>query len=88
MGILTWVIVGLVMGLLGNVLLNHPAQDALADFLLGAVSAIAGGLIASLVFKMPDALENFNLAATLFACVSAVVGFVLAVALRVRKPAL
>jgi uncharacterized membrane protein YeaQ/YmgE (transglycosylase-associated protein family) len=88
MGILTWVIVGLVLGLLGNVVLKHPARDALADFLLGAVGAVAGGLIASVVLKMPDALDALNLVATLFAVVGAVAVFVISAALRVRQPVL
>lgn len=88
MGILTWVIVGLVSGLSGNVLLNHPAHDALADFLLGAVGAILGGLISSLVFKMPDALDSLSLVAILFSCAGAIALIVFVEAVRIKQTTL
>jgi uncharacterized membrane protein YeaQ/YmgE (transglycosylase-associated protein family) len=50
MGILAWVVVGAIAGILANVIYPEPSQGGLiAAILLGIVGAVVGGFLASLV---------------------------------------
>ena len=73
MGILSWLIVGLISGWFVHAAMKRSDGRVLADQLLGAVGALAAGLIGSRLFGIPDSIEGFNLIAILFSCAGAVV---------------
>jgi uncharacterized membrane protein YeaQ/YmgE (transglycosylase-associated protein family) len=50
-GIIGWIIVGLVAGWLANLVNRGPNSNLLASFILGIVGAIVGGLILGLFFN-------------------------------------
>ncbi len=45
MGILSWLVIGLVAGYIGSKLVNGSGEGLFRDLLLGVVGAIAGGAI-------------------------------------------
>jgi uncharacterized membrane protein YeaQ/YmgE (transglycosylase-associated protein family) len=45
MGILVWIVLGLVAGFLASLLVNHRGEGLLLDMVLGVVGAFVGGLI-------------------------------------------
>ena len=87
MGILTWMIVGLIAGLSVNVLMKRPNRDVLADLLLGAMGAIACGLVASQILGISDLIDGLNIVAILVSCAGAVVLVAFVEALSSRRVA-
>jgi uncharacterized membrane protein YeaQ/YmgE (transglycosylase-associated protein family) len=45
MGILSWLIVGLVAGYVGSKLVNRTGEGLMRDLLLGVIGAIVGGAV-------------------------------------------
>jgi uncharacterized membrane protein YeaQ/YmgE (transglycosylase-associated protein family) len=45
MGILAWIIVGLIAGFIGSKIVNKTGEGMLRDILLGIVGAMVGGFI-------------------------------------------
>jgi uncharacterized membrane protein YeaQ/YmgE (transglycosylase-associated protein family) len=45
MGILSWLIVGLVVGYIGSKLVNRTGEGLMRDLLLGVIGAIVGGAV-------------------------------------------
>ncbi len=43
MSILTWIILGLIVGLIANKLLNKTGEDVLMNIVLGGIGAVLGG---------------------------------------------
>ena len=49
MGILSWLILGLIGGFVGSKILNGRGEGLLMDIVLGIVGAVVGGFVFSLV---------------------------------------
>lgn len=49
MGILSWIILGLIAGFIGSKIVNKTGAGILMDVLLGVVGAIVGGFLAGLL---------------------------------------
>jgi uncharacterized membrane protein YeaQ/YmgE (transglycosylase-associated protein family) len=47
MGIISWIILGVVAGFIGSKIVNKTGQGMIMDIVLGIVGAIVGGLIFS-----------------------------------------
>ncbi|MER9935967.1 MULTISPECIES: GlsB/YeaQ/YmgE family stress response membrane protein [unclassified Mesorhizobium] len=47
MGIISWIILGVVAGFIGSKIVNKTGQGVVMDIVLGIVGAIVGGLIFS-----------------------------------------
>lgn len=45
MTLLTWILIGLMIGLVANRLINHAAGNSLLNMILGVAGAVPGGLI-------------------------------------------
>jgi uncharacterized membrane protein YeaQ/YmgE (transglycosylase-associated protein family) len=73
MGILIWIIVGMISAWFVHAFMKRPDSKVLADQLLGAVGAIAGGLTATGILHIPDSIDGLNPVAILAACAGAVV---------------
>jgi uncharacterized membrane protein YeaQ/YmgE (transglycosylase-associated protein family) len=48
MGIISWIILGLIAGFIGGKIVNRTGQGLLLDIVLGVVGAIVGGFVFSL----------------------------------------
>ena len=49
MGIVTWIVFGLLAGFVASMLINKSGEGLIGDILLGIVGAVVGGLIAQML---------------------------------------
>jgi len=71
MGIVAWLVLGLVAGFLASLLVNKQGEGMLMDIVLGVVGAVVGGFIAH--FAGFSGITGFNLYSILIAIGGAVV---------------
>jgi uncharacterized membrane protein YeaQ/YmgE (transglycosylase-associated protein family) len=84
MGILSWIIVGLIAGWLAGELVRGAGYGILGDIIVGIVGALLGGFLASALFGIAEPLKGINLGTILVALLGA---FVLIVILRLVRGA-
>ena len=75
MGIIAWLVLGLIAGFIGSKLVNKQGEGMMMDIVLGIVGAVVGGFIAQ--FAGFPGITGFNLYSTLIAVVGSVVVLVL-----------
>ncbi len=73
MGILSWLIVGLIAGWLAGMVMKGGGYGVIGDIVLGIVGALVGGFIASALFGAPDAVNGINIVSIIVAFLGAVV---------------
>jgi len=72
MGILSWILVGLVAGWLADMVMKGKGRGILFSLVLGIVGALVGGYFAGLL-GVQDAVNGFNITSLLTAFIGAVV---------------
>ncbi len=78
MGIVSWVLVGILIGGLAGLLMHGSGYGVVGDIILGIIGALISGFLAAGILGTRDAVTNFNLltaAAALvgaFACVAVI----------------
>jgi uncharacterized membrane protein YeaQ/YmgE (transglycosylase-associated protein family) len=77
MGILSWIIIGLIAGWLAGVIMRGTGYGILGDIVLGIIGALIGGFLASAVFGIPSPVSGFNLGTLIVALLGAI--FVVAI---------
>lgn len=77
MGILTWVVIGLVVGLLASRFTNSKGFRRLAMLFIGLVGAFIGWLNVAFLYRVPGAFDDMNW----LVAVASLIGAGLAVAL-------
>ncbi len=75
MGIIAWIIVGLIAGFLASKVVNRSGEGFMRDVLLGIVGAFVGGWIFTAIGR--NGVTGFNLYSILVAFVGGVVVLVL-----------
>jgi len=85
MGLLAWIVVGLVAGWLASRVMKGRGSGLVGDLVLGVVGALLGGFLASTLLKMPDAVTGINLTSILVAFVGAVILIALLRAISGRR---
>jgi uncharacterized membrane protein YeaQ/YmgE (transglycosylase-associated protein family) len=75
MGILAWLIVGLIAGYLGSLIVNRSGEGMLRDIVLGIVGAFVGGYIFSMMGSV--GVTGLDIRSIMVATVGAVVLLVL-----------
>ena len=73
MGILTWVVVGIVAGWLAGVVMKGKGFGLIGNMLIGIVGALVGGWLAGALFNISNAVSGFNLGTIVVAFLGAVV---------------
>jgi uncharacterized membrane protein YeaQ/YmgE (transglycosylase-associated protein family) len=73
MGILAWIVVGLIAGWLASHVMRGAGYGLIGDIVVGIVGALLGGFLASTLLHMPDAVSGINLTSILVAFVGAVI---------------
>jgi uncharacterized membrane protein YeaQ/YmgE (transglycosylase-associated protein family) len=73
MGILVWILVGIIAGWLSGLVMRGSGYGIVGDITLGVVGALAGGFIASALFTIANPLTVVNLTALIAAFIGAVV---------------
>jgi uncharacterized membrane protein YeaQ/YmgE (transglycosylase-associated protein family) len=86
MGILSWIIVGLIAGWLAGLVMKGSGYGILGDMLLGIVGAVVGGFLASALFGVADPLTGFDLTTLIVAFIGAVIVVAIVRALPGRSP--
>lgn len=77
MGILSWIIVGLIAGWLAGLVVKGGGYGCVGDIVVGVIGGVLGGWIASYFFHMGDAMTGINLESILVAFVGAVIFVIL-----------
>jgi uncharacterized membrane protein YeaQ/YmgE (transglycosylase-associated protein family) len=73
MGILAWIVVGLIAGWLAGELMRGSGFGLVGNIVVGIVGALLGGFLASALFNVADPLTGFNISTLLVAFLGAVV---------------
>ena len=73
MGLLAWIVVGLIAGFLAGQVMRGGGYGLIGDIIVGAVGAVIGGFLAANLLNMPDAVNGINVTSILVAFVGAVV---------------
>ena len=71
MGIIAWVVLGLIAGFIASKSVNHTGSGIVMDIVLGIVGALVGGFVFSLFGAV--GVTGFNIYSMLVAVVGAVV---------------
>ena len=73
MGILAWIVVGLIAGWLASQVMRGGGYGLIGDIIVGMVGAVIGGFLAATLLNMPDAVNGINVTSILVAFVGAVI---------------
>jgi uncharacterized membrane protein YeaQ/YmgE (transglycosylase-associated protein family) len=71
MGILTWLVLGLIAGFIASKIVNHTGSGVIMDIVLGVVGAFVGGFLFNMFGH--TGVTGFNIYSALVAIVGAVV---------------
>ena len=71
MGILSWIILGLIAGFIGSKIVNKTGEGLILDIVLGVVGAVVGGYIFSLAGI--GAVTGVNIESIVIAIIGAVI---------------
>jgi len=71
MGIIAWLVLGLIAGFIASKLVNHHGSGVIMDIILGMIGAIVGGFLFS--FFGATGVTGFNIYSMLVAVIGAVV---------------
>ena len=77
MGILSWIVVGLIAGFLAGVVVKGGGSGCIGNVIIGVVGGVVGGFIASYFFDIGDPMSGINLESILIAFAGAVILLVL-----------
>lgn len=83
MGIIAWIVLGLIAGFLASMMVNKGGEGVLGDIILGIVGAVVGGFIANALGF--SGINGLNLYSILIAVLGAVVCLVIYHAVRGRS---
>jgi len=72
MGILSWIIVGALAGLLAGLVMRGRGFGFLGDIVVGVIGAFIGGGVAVWYFHVPDPMNGISLTSILVASLGAI----------------
>jgi len=73
MGILSWLVVGLIAGFLASRVMRGGGSGLIGDIIVGIVGALIGGFLAATLLNIPDAVNGINLTSIIVAFLGAVI---------------
>ncbi len=73
MGILSWIVVGLIAGWLAGLVVKGGGFGCVGDIIVGVVGGLLGGWLASHFFHMGDPMSGINIESIVVAFVGAVI---------------
>jgi uncharacterized membrane protein YeaQ/YmgE (transglycosylase-associated protein family) len=85
MGVLAWIVVGLIAGWLAGMVVKGGGFGVIGDIVVGILGALLGGFLASVVFGLSDAVNGINLVSILVAFIGAVLLVIIIRAVPGRK---
>jgi uncharacterized membrane protein YeaQ/YmgE (transglycosylase-associated protein family) len=87
MGLLSWIIVGLIAGWLAGLVMKGGGYGVIGDILLGIVGGVIGGFIAGAIFGIQNPINGFNISSIIIAFLGAVIVVAIVRALSGRRVA-
>jgi uncharacterized membrane protein YeaQ/YmgE (transglycosylase-associated protein family) len=72
MGILSWIVVGVIAGFLARVVVKGGGYGCIGDVIIGMIGGLLGGFIASYFFHIGDPMSGINPTSILIAFLGAV----------------
>ena len=72
MGILAWIVVGLVAGWLAGLVMRGGGFGIVGDVVIGILGGLVGGFLAASLLGIPDAVNGINLGSILISFIGAV----------------
>ncbi len=73
MGILSWIVVGLIAGWLAGLVVKGGGFGCVGDIIVGVIGGLLGGWIASSFFHMGDPMSGINIESIVVAFIGAVI---------------
>ncbi len=73
MGLIAWIVVGLIAGWLAGMVMKGSGFGIIGDLILGIIGALLGGFLASAVLNIPNPLTGINPTTILTAVVGAII---------------
>jgi uncharacterized membrane protein YeaQ/YmgE (transglycosylase-associated protein family) len=73
MGILSWIVVGLIAGWLAGLVVKGGGFGCVGDIVVGVIGGLLGGWIAFSFFHMGDPMSGINIESIVVAFVGAVI---------------
>jgi uncharacterized membrane protein YeaQ/YmgE (transglycosylase-associated protein family) len=73
MGLLSWIVVGVIAGWLSGQVLKGRGFGLLGDIIVGVIGGLIGGWLAKVLLNIPNAVNGINLESILVAFLGAVV---------------
>ena len=73
MGLLAWLVVGLIAGWLASQVMRGGGYGLIGDIIVGVVGALIGGFLAATLLKIPNAVNGINVMSILVAFIGAVI---------------
>jgi uncharacterized membrane protein YeaQ/YmgE (transglycosylase-associated protein family) len=86
MGIVAWIVVGLIAGWLAGMVMKGGGYGIVGDLIVGIVGALLGGFLAAALFGIPDAVNGINVTSIVVAFIGAVILVAILRALPGRSP--
>jgi uncharacterized membrane protein YeaQ/YmgE (transglycosylase-associated protein family) len=72
MGILSWIVVGLIAGWLSGLVMKGHGFGLRGDIIVGVIGGLLGGWLAGWLFRIPNAMGSISLGSILVAFLGAV----------------
>ena len=85
MGIIAWIVVGLIAGWLTGLVMKGGGYGLVGDIILGIVGALIGGFLASALFGIPNPVNGINIESIIIAFIGAVIVTAIVRALSGRR---
>jgi uncharacterized membrane protein YeaQ/YmgE (transglycosylase-associated protein family) len=85
MGIIAWIVVGLIAGWLTGLVMKGGGYGLVGDIVLGIVGALIGGFLASALFGIPNPVNGINIESIIIAFIGAVIVTAIVRALSGRR---
>ncbi len=73
MGLLSWIIIGMIAGWLAGLIIKGSGHDMAGDILLGIIGAIVGGFLAGALFDIPQPIIGLNFTTIVMAFLGTVI---------------
>ena len=73
MGILSWIIVGLIAGWLAGEVMRGSGFGLIGNIIVGIIGGLLGGFLATALFGVPDPMMGINIVTIIVAFLGAVV---------------
>ena len=73
MGILSWIVVGLIAGWLAGLVVKGGGFGCVGDIIVGVIGGLLGGWLASSFFHMGDPMSGINIESIVVAFIGAVI---------------